>query len=47
MKLENFSFEKDKDGIAVLTWDMPDRSMNVITESVISELNLVVDEDFS
>jgi 3-hydroxyacyl-CoA dehydrogenase / enoyl-CoA hydratase / 3-hydroxybutyryl-CoA epimerase len=47
MKLENFSFEKDKDGIAVLTWDMPDRSMNVITESVISELNLVVDEVIS
>jgi len=44
MKLENFRFEKDKDGIVVLTWDMPGRSMNVITEEVINELNLVVDE---
>ena len=44
MKLENFRFEKDKDGIVVLTWDMPGRSMNVITEDVINELNLVVDE---
>ena len=47
MKLENFRFEKDKDGIAVLTWDMPGRSMNVITEDVIAELNLVVDEIIS
>jgi hypothetical protein len=29
MNLENFRTETDPDGIAVLTWDMPGRSMNV------------------
>ncbi|MCZ8261410.1 MAG: enoyl-CoA hydratase-related protein, partial [Beijerinckiaceae bacterium] len=43
MKLENFRFETDADGIALLTWDMPGRSMNVITEAVMSELGQVVD----
>ena len=32
MNLQNFRFETDPDGIAPLTWDMPKRSMNVITE---------------
>ncbi len=31
MNLTNFRFETDVDGIAVATWDMPERSMNVIT----------------
>ncbi|MCZ8375661.1 MAG: 3-hydroxyacyl-CoA dehydrogenase NAD-binding domain-containing protein [Beijerinckiaceae bacterium] len=43
MKLENFRFETDSDGIALLTWDMPGRSMNVITEAVMAELGQVVD----
>ncbi|WP_284178162.1 3-hydroxyacyl-CoA dehydrogenase NAD-binding domain-containing protein [Rhabdaerophilum sp. SD176] len=43
MKLENFRFETDADGIALLTWDMPGRSMNVITEAVMAELGQVVD----
>ena len=30
MNLTNFRFETDADGIALVTWDMPDRSMNVI-----------------
>ena len=29
MKLTNFRFETDADGIALVTWDMPGRSMNV------------------
>ncbi len=29
MDLVNFHFDVDADGIAVVTWDMPDRSMNV------------------
>ena len=29
--MANFRFETDADGIALLTWDMPGRSMNVIT----------------
>jgi len=43
MGYENFSLETDADGIAVLTWDMPDRSMNVITVAVMDELTAAVD----
>jgi 3-hydroxyacyl-CoA dehydrogenase/enoyl-CoA hydratase/3-hydroxybutyryl-CoA epimerase len=43
MNLQNFRFECD-DGIALLTWDMAGRSMNVITPSVMSELELVIDK---
>ena len=43
MDLQNFRFETDEAGIALLTWDMAGRSMNVITESVMDELERVVD----
>ncbi|MCA0399979.1 MAG: enoyl-CoA hydratase/isomerase family protein [Proteobacteria bacterium] len=43
MKLTNFRFETDSDGIALLTWDMADRSMNVITQGVMAELDQVID----
>ncbi|MHA6686997.1 3-hydroxyacyl-CoA dehydrogenase NAD-binding domain-containing protein [Mesorhizobium sp. A556] len=43
MTYTNFTFETDADGIALITWDMPDRSMNVFTEGVISELDAIVD----
>jgi 3-hydroxyacyl-CoA dehydrogenase/enoyl-CoA hydratase/3-hydroxybutyryl-CoA epimerase len=43
MDLANFRFETDADGIALLTWDMAGRSMNVITQEVIDELEKVVD----
>ncbi len=39
----NFRFETDSEGIALLTWDMPARSMNVITPEVISEIEAIVD----
>ncbi|MGE3246920.1 MAG: enoyl-CoA hydratase-related protein, partial [Beijerinckiaceae bacterium] len=44
MDLKNFRFETDADGIATLTWDMPDRSMNVITQEVMQELESVVEK---
>ena len=44
MNLTNFRFETDSDGIATLTWDMPERSMNVITPEVMAELDQVVDK---
>ena len=34
----NFTIETDSDGIALVTWDMPDKSMNVFTEEVMKEL---------
>jgi 3-hydroxyacyl-CoA dehydrogenase/enoyl-CoA hydratase/3-hydroxybutyryl-CoA epimerase len=44
MNLQNFRFEVDGDGIALLTWDMPGRSMNVITAQVMDELESVIDK---
>ena len=40
---KNFRFETDADGIALATWDMPGRSMNVITMAVMDELEAIVD----
>ena len=40
---QNFRFETDADGIAVATWDMPGRSMNVITLDVMDELERIVE----
>ena|SRR5581483_10854946 len=42
--MANFRTEVDSDGIALVTWDMADRSMNVITMDVIAELGGVVDK---
>jgi 3-hydroxyacyl-CoA dehydrogenase/enoyl-CoA hydratase/3-hydroxybutyryl-CoA epimerase len=39
----NFRFDVDGDGIALATWDMPGRSMNVITPEVMQELSAIVD----
>ena len=44
MDLQNFRFEIDGDGIGLLTWDMPGRSMNVITTQVMDELESVIDK---
>ncbi len=43
MDLASFRFDLDSDGIALLTWDMPGRSMNVITEAVMEELDALID----
>jgi 3-hydroxyacyl-CoA dehydrogenase/enoyl-CoA hydratase/3-hydroxybutyryl-CoA epimerase len=40
----NFKVETDADGIALVTWDMPGRSMNVFTEEVMDELDKIVDQ---
>ena len=39
----NFTIETDADGIALVTWDMPEKSMNVFTSEVMDELNAIVD----
>ncbi|SIT55277.1 3-hydroxyacyl-CoA dehydrogenase NAD-binding [Mesorhizobium prunaredense] len=44
MSYTNFTFDIDNDGIALVTWDMPDRSMNVFTEEAMLELNAIVDK---
>lgn len=43
MNLTNFRFETDADGIVTATWDMPGRSMNVITPEVMAELDQIID----
>jgi 3-hydroxyacyl-CoA dehydrogenase / enoyl-CoA hydratase / 3-hydroxybutyryl-CoA epimerase len=42
--MANFKLETDADGIALITWDMADRSMNVITMDVIAELDSIVEK---
>ncbi|HKH95402.1 MAG TPA: enoyl-CoA hydratase-related protein, partial [Beijerinckiaceae bacterium] len=44
MQLTNFRFETDADGIALVTWDMAGRSMNVIDASVMTDLDAIVDK---
>ncbi|MEO9612920.1 MAG: FAD-dependent oxidoreductase [Nitratireductor sp.] len=44
MAYTNFTVETDSDGIALVTWDMPDRSMNVFTEEVMDELDRITDQ---
>ncbi|MGC1464352.1 MAG: 3-hydroxyacyl-CoA dehydrogenase NAD-binding domain-containing protein [Pseudolabrys sp.] len=42
--MSNFTFDVDADGIALLTWDMAGRSMNVINVEVIEELAALVEK---
>ena len=44
MAYANFKVETDADGIALITWDMPERSMNVINLTVIEELAAIVEK---
>jgi 3-hydroxyacyl-CoA dehydrogenase/enoyl-CoA hydratase/3-hydroxybutyryl-CoA epimerase len=44
MSYINFKVETDADGIALVTWDMPERSMNVINLTVIEELSAIVEK---
>ena len=43
MTYTNFTVETDADGIALVTWDMPDKSMNVFTMGVMDELDAIID----
>ena len=43
MTYKNFTFDIDADGIALVTWDMPDRSMNVMTPESFGELTELVE----
>jgi 3-hydroxyacyl-CoA dehydrogenase / enoyl-CoA hydratase / 3-hydroxybutyryl-CoA epimerase len=40
--MRNFTFDIGDDGIAVIAWDMPGKSMNVIDETVMEELEAIV-----
>ena len=43
MTFSNFTFDTDADGIALVTWNMPGRSMNVIDAKVMEELAAIVE----
>ena len=43
MTFQNFTIDTDADGIALVTWNMPNRSMNVIDEKVIEELAAIAE----
>jgi 3-hydroxyacyl-CoA dehydrogenase / enoyl-CoA hydratase / 3-hydroxybutyryl-CoA epimerase len=42
--MSNFKYEVDQDGIALITWDMPGRSMNVLNADVLGELEALLDK---
>lgn len=44
MSYKHFKVETDADGIALVTWDSPGKSMNVFDQSVIEELDKIVTE---
>ncbi|MFB2566384.1 3-hydroxyacyl-CoA dehydrogenase NAD-binding domain-containing protein [Rhizobium sp. IMFF44] len=43
MAYTNFTVETDADGIALVTWNMPGKSMNVFTAEILEELNAIID----
>ena len=43
MTFQNFTFDVDADGIALVTWNMPGRSMNVIDAKLMEELTAIVE----
>jgi 3-hydroxyacyl-CoA dehydrogenase/enoyl-CoA hydratase/3-hydroxybutyryl-CoA epimerase len=44
MPFQHFRLDIDGDGIALVTWDSPGRSMNVIDRKVIEELSAIVEQ---
>src|SRR5215813_7393174 len=44
MSYENFKVDVDADGIALVTWDMPGHSMNLIDMKMIEEFSAIVDK---
>src|SRR5499426_764699 len=42
--MANFKLDIDADGIALVTWDAPGRSMNVIDRGLIEELSAIVEK---
>jgi len=44
MTYKNFTIETDADGIALVTWDMPEKTMNVFTVEVMDEIEKILDQ---
>ena len=44
MSATHFKLDVDSDGIALVTWNEPGRTMNVIDMAVIEELSAIVEQ---
>jgi 3-hydroxyacyl-CoA dehydrogenase / enoyl-CoA hydratase / 3-hydroxybutyryl-CoA epimerase len=44
MSFTHFTIENDADGMALVTWDSPGRSMNVIDATVMDELSAIIEQ---
>ena len=42
--MTDFTMQTDADGVAIITWDVPGKSMNVLSEAGIRELDALVDQ---
>ncbi len=42
--MTDFTMEKDADGVAIITWDVPGKSMNVMSIEGLSELEAAIDD---
>ena len=45
--MTDFTMKKDADGVAIITWDVPGKSMNVMSIDGLSELDAIIDEMLS
>ncbi len=45
--MTDFTMKKDADGVAIITWDVPGKSMNVMSIDGLSELDAIIDEVLS
>ena len=42
--MSDFTMTKDADGVAIITWDVPDKSMNVMSLQGFADLDVLIDE---
>ena len=41
--MTDFTLTKDADGVAIITWDVPGKSMNVMSIDGLAELDALID----
>ncbi|HCT32326.1 MAG TPA: hypothetical protein DF966_04100, partial [Sulfitobacter sp.] len=41
--MTDFTMKTDADGVAIITWDVPGKSMNVMSIEGLSELDSIID----
>ena len=44
MNLKDFRFEVDADGVAIITWDTPNKPMNLVSYDMVSEIETMVEK---